>query len=245
MENVCLERLTTNIIITIMAKTFHLALLLQVCVLGGTIEMPPYQVLNTAETYEERIYPAQKWVTSTVLSISHNEASNAIFDILFTYIDGNNENGVKVDMTSPVTILVQPGEGPNCENTFTGSFYIPSALQDNPPHPSDPNVYIEERPELHLFSKRFHGFTNDQDWITNAAQLADDLMAAGEDGINFQTYYTAGYDSPFVIVNRTNEVWLMTAWGPGGEQQVLDSNSYPYILSYSSRWGFYSIIGDM
>lgn len=56
-------------------------------------------------------------------------------------------------MTAPVTILVQPGEGPNCENNFTESFYVPAAHQDNPPTPINPNVYIEERPELHVFSR--------------------------------------------------------------------------------------------
>ncbi|KAK4306963.1 hypothetical protein Pmani_021240 [Petrolisthes manimaculis] len=133
----------------IMARFLHLALFLQVCVLGWSIEMPPYQVLNTTA-------------------------------------------------------------GPNCENTFTESFYVPSIHQDNPPKPTNPDVYIEERPELHVFSRRFHGFTNDQDWITNAAQLAEDLLTDGMDeGVNFSTYYTAGYDSPFSIFNRTNEVWLM------------------------------------
>ncbi|KAK4306962.1 hypothetical protein Pmani_021239 [Petrolisthes manimaculis] len=172
--------------------------------------MPPYQVVNTAETYEERIYPARKWVTSKIFSISYEEAGDIMFHRLFDYIDGQNVDGIKVDMTSPVTVLVQPGEGPNCENTFTESFYVPSIHQDNPPKPTNPDVYIEERPELHVFSRRFHGFTNDQDWITNAAQLAEDLLTDGMDeGVNFSTYYTAGYDSPYTIFNRTNEVWLM------------------------------------
>nr|XP_027221735.1 heme-binding protein 2-like [Penaeus vannamei] len=124
-------------------------------------------------------------------------------------IDGQNDAAMKIDMTAPVTTLVIPGEGPNCENNFTMSFYVPAAHQDNPPTPTNPDVYIEERPELHVFSRRFHGFANDEDWIVNAAQLHDDLVAAGEEGVDFQTYYTAGYDSPYVIIGRNNEVWFM------------------------------------
>nr|XP_027221723.1 heme-binding protein 2-like isoform X2 [Penaeus vannamei] len=192
-------------------RTFAaLALFAQVCQLALAIESAPYDLVNSAETYEERVYPAQKWVTTSHLSISHHEAtSDVMFRKLFNYIDGQNDAAMKIDMTAPVTTLVIPGEGPNCENNFTMSFYVPAAHQDNPPTPTNPDVYIEERPELHVFSRRFHGFANDEDWIVNAAQLHDDLVAAGEEGVDFQTYYTVGYDSPFVIIGRNNEVWFM------------------------------------
>ncbi|ROT72786.1 putative heme-binding protein 2-like isoform X1 [Penaeus vannamei] len=86
-------------------------------------------------------------------------------------------------MTTPVTTLVIPGEGPSCGNNFTMSFYVPAAHQDNPPTPTNPDVYIEERPELHIFSRRFQGFVSDKDWIVTAVQLHDDLVAASEEGI--------------------------------------------------------------
>merc|ERR1719244_1109851 len=83
-------------------------------------------------------------------------------------------------------------------------------IQDQPPAPTNPDVYIEDRPELHVFSRRFHGFAHDEDWIVNAAMLHDDLLAAGLDaGINFHNYYTVVYDSPFTIVDRNNEVWFV------------------------------------
>merc|ERR1712142_92325 len=192
-------------------KTFTgLALLLQVCHLALAIEMAPYEVVNSAEKYGERVYPAQKWVTTSYLSISHEEATNDVmFRKLFNYIDGQNDADIVIDMTSPVTTLVMPGEGPNCENNFTMSFYVPAVHQDNPPTPNNKDVYIEDRPELHVFSRRFPGFTTDEIWISEAAKLHDDLVAAGEEGINYDTYYTVGYDAPFVIVGRTNEIWFM------------------------------------
>jgi len=190
-------------------KIFALLALCQVCQLALTLEMPPYDVVNSAETYEERVYPARKWVSTYKLDISYDNAVSVMFHKLFDYIDGQNEAGIKVDMTAPVTVLIKPGEGPNCANNFTESFYVPAVHQDQPFAPTNTDVYIEDRPELHVFSRRFHGWASDEDWITNAAQLHDDLVAAGVDGINYDTYYTASYQSPYAIIGRNNEVWFM------------------------------------
>ena len=56
-----------------------------------------------------------------------------------------------VDMTIPVTIKVEPGEGPNCESSFTMSFYLPVEYQENPPKPTNPALFVEERPELTVY----------------------------------------------------------------------------------------------
>lgn len=57
----------------------------------------------------------------------------------------------KVEMTAPVTCLVDPGAGPACETTFTVSFYIPEEHQADPPLPSDPEVFLENRKEFTVF----------------------------------------------------------------------------------------------
>ncbi|ROT70102.1 putative heme-binding protein 2-like isoform X1 [Penaeus vannamei] len=100
---------------------------------------------------------------------------------------------MEIDMTAPVTTRVNPGEGPNCENNFTMSFYVPAAHQDNPltptkpnmhieevpaahqdnpPRPTNPDVYIEERPELHVFSRWFQGFASDKTWCQPARKAS-------------------------------------------------------------------------
>lgn len=55
---------------------------------------------------------------------------------------------VKVEMTAPVSCRVDPGAGPACESQFTVSFYIPEEHQENPPEPSDPDVFVEHRKEF-------------------------------------------------------------------------------------------------
>ena len=85
--------------------------------------------------------------------ISRDAASSTMFWKLFNYISGQNDKQEKIPMTAPVSVLIEPGSGPNCESTFTMAFYIPSAFQDNPPKPDNPDVSIEERPEFKAFSR--------------------------------------------------------------------------------------------
>ena len=58
---------------------------------------------------------------------------------------------MKVEMTAPVTTWVEPGAGPNCESSFTVSFYIPAEHQANPPKPTNPTVFIEDRPQFSAY----------------------------------------------------------------------------------------------
>lgn len=48
---------------------------------------------------------------------------------LFAYIDGGNEEGVKIPMTSPVLTSVTPSCGPFCKQNFNISFFVPFHLQ--------------------------------------------------------------------------------------------------------------------
>ena len=64
----------------------------------------------------------------------------------------------KIPMTAPVSMRILPGEGPNCESNYTMSFWIPSDFQEDTPAPSDPLLYIEERPGFEVVAKEFPGF---------------------------------------------------------------------------------------
>lgn len=57
----------------------------------------------------------------------------------------------KVEMTAPVSCQIEPGAGPACESSFTVSFYIPEEHQADPPKPSDPDIFIENRKEVTVF----------------------------------------------------------------------------------------------
>lgn len=121
--------------------------------------------------------------------------------LLFLFVDQ------KIDMTAPVATKILPGAGPNCENTFTTSFYIPPEHQDNPPKPTNPDVFIEDRPAMDVYVKSFGGFAKEQDWLSEAQKMTEQIK--DKNTINQDYWFTAGYNSPFQLFARTNEVWLI------------------------------------
>uniref|UniRef100_A0A452HW11 Uncharacterized protein n=1 Tax=Gopherus agassizii TaxID=38772 RepID=A0A452HW11_9SAUR len=68
-------------------------------------------------------YEPAKWVATPVKSMDYDSAVSTGFMKLFNYIQG-----MKIEMTAPVTFHVEPGAGPFCESTITVSFYIPSDI---------------------------------------------------------------------------------------------------------------------
>lgn len=109
-------------------------------------------------------------------------------------------------MTAPVATRIVPGAGPNCESTFTVSFYIPPKHQTDPPSPSNKDVFIEQFPEMTLYASARGGFMNEEQWINEARGLSEKLK---DKTFRQDYYFTAGYDSPFKLFNRTNEVWFV------------------------------------
>ncbi|XP_036942098.1 heme-binding protein 2 [Acanthopagrus latus] len=160
------------------------------------------------EDYEVRTYQPTKWVSTTLSAMEWDTAMNAGFRRLFNYIQGNNGNKVKVEMTAPVSCRVDPGAGPTCESQFTMSFYVPEEHQENPPEPSDPDVFVEHRKEFTVYVRRYGGFSNEKAKREELLKLLESLQ---RDGVQYvdKPFYTAGYDSPFKLTNRRNEVWVL------------------------------------
>eukprot|EP00095_Tigriopus_kingsejongensis_P008114 snap_masked-scaffold184_size276635-processed-gene-1.13 protein:Tk08114 transcript:snap_masked-scaffold184_size276635-processed-gene-1.13-mRNA-1 annotation:"radical s-adenosyl methionine domain-containing protein mitochondrial-like" len=169
----------------------------------------PDLVSNFGATYEVRDFPARKWASTynMGMEIHGSEEFSESFHRLFDYIDGQNAEGLTIDMTTPVTTYIIPGAGPNCESEFTMSFYIPAIHQEAPIQPAADNVYIEEREAFTVVATQFSGFATSNDFIKAASEL---YQAATADGLNVfaDTYYTVSYDGPYTLVDRRNEVWF-------------------------------------
>ncbi|XP_031438071.1 heme-binding protein 2-like isoform X1 [Clupea harengus] len=173
------------------------------------LQYPKHSNLESkGEDYEVRTYEVTNWVSTTLTGMELDPAMNAGFRRLFKYIQGENERKEKVEMTAPVTCRVEPGAGPACETTFTVSFFIPEQNQADPPKPTNPEVFIENRPEFTAFVRTYGGFSREQTVREEHLKLAESLR---RDGVPFreEPYYRAGYDSPFKLTNRRNEVWLL------------------------------------
>ncbi|CAL1586465.1 unnamed protein product [Knipowitschia caucasica] len=160
------------------------------------------------QDYETRTYEAATWVSTSLPEMNWDSAMSTGFRTLFKYIGGTNQKKAKVEMTAPVSCLVEPGAGPACESKFTVSFFIPAEHQAAPPEPTDPDVFIEHRKEFTAYVRTYGGFSNEQMKRDELLKLVESLK---RDGVEFvdQPFYMAGYDSPFKLTNRRNEVWIL------------------------------------
>uniref|UniRef100_H2ZI14 Heme-binding protein n=1 Tax=Ciona savignyi TaxID=51511 RepID=H2ZI14_CIOSA len=113
-------------------------------------------------------------------------------------------------MTVPVTIRIPGQPCPFCPRDYVISFYLPAAFQATQPEPTNSLIFVREQPEMKVFVRRFTGYADGETWKTEAGQLYTSLLRAGiTDSMMDQTMmFSAGYDSPFHLFNRRNEVWI-------------------------------------
>jgi len=171
------------------------------------LDCPEFTVTKTTNEYEVRQYSKSVWSSTEVLGMSYDEATSEGFHRLFDYISGDNEAKEKIPMTAPVITRVIPGAGPACESNFTISFFVPFAVQANPPKPTKDDVFISMIPEHEAFVRSFPGFADESDYLKEAEALAS-ALANSTESYHQDFYYTAGYDSPFKPFFRHNEVWF-------------------------------------
>nr|XP_015199672.1 PREDICTED: heme-binding protein 2 [Lepisosteus oculatus] len=67
--------------------------------------------------------------------------------------------------------------------------------------------YIQGNNEKRFHLRTYGGFSNEQKSREELLKLSESLRRDGHQFVD-KEYYTAGYDSPFKLVNRRNEVWL-------------------------------------
>ncbi|XP_022099504.1 heme-binding protein 2-like [Acanthaster planci] len=171
------------------------------------LECPKFTTDYTTKDYEKRTYPQSMWVSTTIIGVDYQGASTQGFDKLFEYISGKNSEKKKIDMTAPVITRVMPGQGPTCADNFTVSFMVPFELQPNPPQPTDSSVIVSTLPAHQAYVRSYPGFSNEKKFLEEAEALAKALNSSQPYQKSF--YYTAGYDSPFTVLNRHNEIWFI------------------------------------
>lgn len=171
------------------------------------LDCPEFKVIDKQDGYEIREYDASAWISTSLAGVDYNSASRQMFQRLFDYIQGKNDKKQKIDMTAPVIIRLIPGPGPACESNFTMSFYMSNSISD-PPQPTDPTVFLEQAPVFRAYVRQFGGYiVKIEDWVNEAQQL---IKAINNPSVYVSDYYyTAGYNSPFQIFNRHNEIWFL------------------------------------
>lgn len=164
----------------------------------------PYTVLKTIGDLEVRHYPAA--LTASVLrpGTTYKEVSNSGFRSLAGYIFGGNAQEKSIAMTAPVHMELGP-------DSSRMRFVMPEGLtMDSLPAPNDPNVKLERVPEEVVAVLRFGGFSSDEKIAAYSEALLEQVKAAGLRSIGHVRFM--GYDPPWQVVARRNEVVVAVRW---------------------------------
>jgi len=161
-------------------------------------------------TVEIRTYESALWSSTVIPTTDLETAEHTGFQRNFQYISGNNSENKKIDMTSPVTNYIQPAQGPYCTTNITVSFYVPWSYQpphDGPPKPTDPTLHLQTLSAMTVAVSSFGGHANQEVAIAKAAELSKLLSGSGLK-YDEENWTLAGYDDPFRLTNRHNEIWI-------------------------------------
>lgn len=113
------------------------------------------------------------------------------------YIFGGNEKNQKIAMTSPVAMSL--------EDSMTMMFLVPKQFtKEDLPAPIGKDIEFTEMPEKTLAAITFGGWADSDKIEKYKKQLTEALDAQG---IAYtENFYFLGYNPPFEMVGRKNEV---------------------------------------
>eukprot|EP00884_Botryococcus_braunii_P008506 jgi/Botrbrau1/17657/Bobra.0166s0085.1 len=196
-------------------------------------EAPNYRIIGGTPDYEIRKYDAATWATVEIGKVNFDGAVYVGAKPLLKYFDGENEEGIKLNYTTPMSVTFVPtvGKDGSFDGTlkyFNISFLIPSAYAEDPPTPllapaGSNNIVIEKVPVWYSYVTKFAGYAFERAVLKHA----DDLLAAlNADGVVLDegegTWLFSKYDGGFLDVR--NEVGWATETEPAKEMWT----SLPY-----------------
>lgn len=193
----------TSILIVIIIVSILVAVLIisQIYASNETrkIESLDYEIVENHKDFEIRKYSQANFSYVTMPEKSYKETSSRGFRTLANYIFGGNESKEKIAMTSPVIM--------NLEDSTTMQFMIPKKYElDQLPKPNDSKVRFKTEAEKTVAVITFSGWANDEKINFYKDKLIDLLE---ENQIQYTDKFSfLGYDPPFKIVGRKNEVMV-------------------------------------
>ena len=165
--------------------------------LQRNIESYPYTVKKKYDRFEIRKYEATLFTSVTLTSKGYKNTSSQGFSILAGYIFGKNDRKEKISMTSPVSMSL--------DDSTTMMFMVPKKLnKETLPKPEQSGIEFKEEPAKLLAAISFGGWAND----AKIEKYKQELKAALDaQGITYSNkFYFFGYNAPFEVFNRKNEV---------------------------------------
>ena len=160
-------------------------------------ETHAYTVLKAYDDFEIRKYEPALFSYVVMQSDSYKNVSSSGFRSLAGYIFGGNAKNQQISMTSPVTMTMA--------DSVTMKFKIPEGMElENMPQPNNPEIRFASEPEKIMAAITFGGWATDER-IAEYTQKLKNLL----DQNNIEhggTFSYLGYNPPYEVVNRRNEV---------------------------------------
>jgi len=159
-----------------------------------SVEPVEYTVLRVlGEGVEIRQYPKQ-----TLISTDANY-QNTAFSILANYIFGDNAEGIRISMTTPVTTVLS-------DNGLQMYFLLPHGFHvDNAPNPRDERISIRELESRKIATISFSGRLSREKYVQKKDELVKVLER--ESIVVKGSAFMMQYDPPWVLpMLRHNEV---------------------------------------
>ena len=167
------------------------------------IETPKYTVLKKYKNIEIRQYSEYIQAEVEVIAENYKSAIENGFEILASYIFGNNKGRQKIDMTAPVktsksekipmtTPVKVYGEG-----TYTVSFVMPAKYTlETLPLPNEKSINFKKINAKKIAAIRFSGFFQQENISKNIALLKEYLSK--ENISTDKEFVIAGYSPPWI-----------------------------------------------
>lgn len=176
--------------------------LLIVSFTSKNIETPKYKVIKNYDEVEVRLYPKMVVAKTNLADKSFDNQGSNGFRTIAGYIFGGNEKNEKIAMTAPVVM--------NMGDSASMYFVMPKSYDKSElPTPNSKNVQIVEVAEKTLAVITYGGFSSDEKIEKHRKQLEQILLKN-----KIQTkgsYMYMGYNAPWDIINRKNEVAIELA----------------------------------
>jgi len=161
------------------------------------IETYSYVVNKKYEGFEIRSYEPALFSTVKLSTKDYKASSSKGFSILAGYIFGENDRKEMISMTSPVTMSL--------EDSTTMMFMVPKKFEKaSLPQPNRSEIEFREEPAKTVAVINFYGWANDEKIEKYKQKLKSALDA--ENIIYINGFYFLGYNPPFEVFNRRNEI---------------------------------------
>ncbi len=162
------------------------------------VETIKYEIIHEIDKVEIRRYP--KIIVAKVEDPSYG------FNLLYSFITGENKQKVKVKMTSPVVSQEIQMTSPVLSETGTMAFVMPKEFTlETAPEPMDKRVKISEIPERFIAALCFSGGWSEEHFEKETQELLNEL---NKEKIKTKgNVFTMLYNPPFIPgFLRRNEV---------------------------------------